>query len=107
MQEQKALDLQSKFTQKELGGNVEAFEYMRKNFVAVVLPLVESLRANPKTGKEIEVYLKNDNGVRRKTPFELRLTQLKTQRDLSKIEESYLRSVERLKWPEEIRPRKC
>ena len=96
IQEQKAIELQSQFIQKELGGNVEAFEYMRKNFVAVILPLVESLRANPKTSKEIAVYLENDNGVRRKALFELRLTQLKTQRDLSEIEENYLRSVERL-----------
>jgi hypothetical protein len=97
IQEAKALELQSKFTQKELGGNLEAFKYMQGNFVAVVLPLVESLRANPKTSKEIGVYLENDrNGVRGKTPFEQRLSQLKKQRDLSKIEENYLRSVERL-----------
>lgn len=97
IQEKKALESQSKFTQTQLGGNLEAFKYMQRNFVAFVLPLAESLRANPKTSKEIEVYLKNDrNGVRGKTPFEQRLTQLRKQRDLSEIEENYLRSVERL-----------
>jgi hypothetical protein len=97
IQEAKAIELQSKFTRTELGGNLEAFKYMQNNFVEVVLPLVESLRANPKTSKEIGVYLENDrNGVRGKTPFEQRLSQLKKQRDLSKIEENYLRSVERL-----------
>ena len=97
IQEARALELQSKFTRTELGGNLDAFKYMQENFVAVVLPLVESLRANPRTSKEIGVYLENDrNGVRGKTPFEQRLSQLKKQRDLSKIEVSYLRSVERL-----------
>jgi hypothetical protein len=97
IQEAKALELQSKFTRTELGGNLEAFKYMQGNFVKVMFPLVESLRANPKTSKEIGVYLENDrNGVRGKTPFEQRLSQLKKQRDLSEIEENYLRSVERL-----------
>ncbi|MFM7459189.1 MAG: hypothetical protein ACKO3R_11120 [bacterium] len=97
IQEAKAIELQSKFTRTELGGNLEAFKYMQGNFVSVVFPLVEALRANPKTGKEIGVYLENDrNGVRGKTPFEQRLTQLRKQRDLSPIEEIYLKSVERL-----------
>jgi hypothetical protein len=97
IQEAKALELQSKFTRTELGGNLEAFKYMQGNFVKVMFPLVESLRANPKTSKEIGVYLENDrNGVRGKTPFEQRLSQLKRQRDLSEIEEKYLESVERL-----------
>jgi hypothetical protein len=97
IQEAKAVELQSKFTQKELGGNLEAFKYIQGNFATAVMALIESLRANPKTKEEIAVYLKNDrNGARGKTPFEQRLSQLKKQRDLSEIEENYLRSVERL-----------
>jgi hypothetical protein len=90
IEEAKALKLQSEFTQKELGGNLEAFKYMQGNFVEVMFPLVESLRANPNTSREIAVYLGNGR------KFEQRLGQLKKQRDLSKIEENYLRSVERL-----------
>jgi hypothetical protein len=88
--------LEKKFVAPELGSNKPAWNHIRNRFLATIYPLVESLRADPKTSMQIARFLNSNanQGINPRLQFELRLGQLKKQRELTPTEERYLKSVE-------------
>ncbi len=83
----------------DLGINKEAFEYARQRFLDSVHPLVETFRSiqslKDKMDEVVPVGL-NQQGESPRVEFLLRLRDLAKQRELSDIEQLYVKSVELL-----------
>lgn len=92
--------LESQFTPAERGNNREGLAYLRRQFLSTIYPLIESFRVDPRTKAIVSQYLDTrDEGGQRVNPklqFVQRLNRIAQQRDLTEVEQAYLKSTELL-----------